>query len=104
LFLRLLKTEPGYSLLEVIVAMLLLTVAIILMVGMFDAGLKAAIQGSDYDKARALANKQLKTARSLPYEDVRDDFPVSSSTPILARESTNLRTRPMRTFLVSPTR
>lgn len=51
------------------------------MVGVFDAGLRAATQGSDYDKARVLANKQLETARSLPYEDVRDDFPVGSSTP-----------------------
>ncbi len=81
MFLRLLKTESGYSLLEVIVAMLLLAVAIIPMVGMFDAGLRAATQGSDYDKARALANKQLEMARSLPYEDVRDDFPVGSSAP-----------------------
>lgn len=81
MFLRLLKTESGYSLLEVIVAILLLAVAIIPMVGMFDAGLRAATQGSDYDKARALANKQLETARSLPYEDVRDGFPVGSSTP-----------------------
>jgi prepilin-type N-terminal cleavage/methylation domain-containing protein len=81
LFLRLLKTESGYSLLEVIVAILLLAVAIIPMVGMFDAGLRAATQGSDYDKAWALANKQLETAKSLPYEDVRDDFPVGSSTP-----------------------
>lgn len=81
MFLKLLKTESGYSLLEVVVAILLLAVAIIPMVGMFDAGLRAATQGSDYDKARALANKQLETARNLPYEDVRDGFPVGSSTP-----------------------
>jgi len=76
-----LKNESGYSLVEVMVAILLLSIAIIPMVGMFDAGLKAATQGSDYDQARALANKQLETAKNLSYEDVRDRFPVSSSTP-----------------------
>ncbi len=81
MFLKVLRTESGYSLLEVMVAILLLAVAIIPMVGMFDAGLRAATQGSDYDKARALANKQLETAKNLPYQDARDSFPVDSSTP-----------------------
>jgi len=66
---------------EVMVAIMLLAIAIIPMVGMFDAGLRAATQGSSYDQARALANKQMETAKSLPYEDARDKFPVSSSTP-----------------------
>lgn len=76
-----LENESGYSLVEVMVAIMLLSLAIIPMVGMFDAGLKAATQGSDYDQARALANKQLETAKNLSYEDARDKFPVSSSTP-----------------------
>src|SRR5215210_374931 len=66
---------------EVMVAIMLLAIAIIPMVGMFDAGLRAATQGSSYDQARALANKQMETAKSLPYEDARDKFPVNSSTP-----------------------
>lgn len=73
--------ESGYSLVEVMVAIMLLSIAIIPMVGMFDAGLKAATQGSDYDKARALANKQMEMAKNLTYEDAQDKFPVSSSTP-----------------------
>jgi len=76
-----LKSEAGYSLAEVMVAIMLLTIAIIPMVSMFDAGLKSATQGSDYDKARALANKQMETAKNLSYEDARDKFPVGSSTP-----------------------
>jgi Tfp pilus assembly protein PilV len=75
------KNESGYSLLEVMVAIMLLTLAIIPMVGMFDAGLRAATQGGDYDKARALANKQIETAKNLSYQDARDKFPVGSSTP-----------------------
>lgn len=66
---------------EVMVAILLLSIAIIPMVGMFDAGLKAATQGSDYDKARALANMQMETAKNLSYEDARNKFPVNSSAP-----------------------
>jgi len=66
---------------EVMVAILLLSIAIIPMVGMFDAGLRAATQGSSYDQARALANKQMETAKNLSYEDARDKFPVGSSTP-----------------------
>ncbi len=78
---KLLKNESGYSLLEVMVAIMLLTIAIIPMVGMFDMGLRVATQGSDYDKARALANKQLETARNLPYTTVRDDFPSGTGAP-----------------------
>jgi hypothetical protein len=38
------------------------------MVGMFDAALRAAMMGSNYDKARALANEKLEEVRALPYE------------------------------------
>jgi hypothetical protein len=46
-----------------------------------DAGLGAATRGGDYDKARACANERLERARLLPYETVRDGFPVVPSTP-----------------------
>jgi Tfp pilus assembly protein PilV len=62
-----LKNESGYSMVEVIVAILILTVAIIPMVGMFDAGLQASMVGSNYDKARMLANERLEKVRALPY-------------------------------------
>src|SRR5215208_7113999 len=78
---RRLGGESGYSLVEVMVAIMLLAIAIIPMVGMFDAGLRASTTGSNYDKARALAGKQLEIAKSKPYADVRDSFPVSPSTP-----------------------
>ncbi len=73
--------ESGYSLVEVMVAIMLLTLAIVPMVGMFDTGLKVATQGSDYDKARTLANKQMETAKNLPYTTVRDDFPTGTGAP-----------------------
>lgn len=79
--------ESGYSLMEVIAAIMLLSIAIVPMVGMFDAGLRAVGTSGDYDRARSLANLKLEEAKSLPYAsstatNVKDDFPVAgSSTP-----------------------
>jgi len=62
------ESESGYSLVEVLAAIMILSLAILPMVGMFDAGLRAAMLGSNYDKARALANEKLEEVRALPYE------------------------------------
>lgn len=59
----------GYSLVEVLVAIAILSLAILPMVGMFDAALRAATLGGNYDKARALANEKLEEVRALPYSD-----------------------------------
>jgi prepilin-type N-terminal cleavage/methylation domain-containing protein len=75
------RDQSGYSLVEVMVSIMILAIAIIPMVSMFDAGLNAATKSSNYDKAWAFANQQLERAKTLPYADVRDNFPVPSSTP-----------------------
>ncbi len=67
LILRLPKGEAGYSLVEVMVAIMILALAIIPMVGMFDAGLRAAVIGGNYDKARAIAGEELEEVRALPF-------------------------------------
>ena len=64
-----LRGESGYSLVEVMVAIMLLGLAIIPMVGMFDAGLRAAVLGSNYDQARALAGEELAEIQALPYKN-----------------------------------
>jgi prepilin-type N-terminal cleavage/methylation domain-containing protein len=61
------KDEGGYSLVEVMVAIMLLSIAIIPMVGMFDAGLRAAVLGGNYDKGRAIVGEELEEIRALPY-------------------------------------
>lgn len=66
-----LRRESGFSLVEVMVAIVVLTVALIPMVGMFEAGLRAATTSGDYDRARACATQRLEQAKSLPYEAVR---------------------------------
>jgi prepilin-type N-terminal cleavage/methylation domain-containing protein len=78
---RLLNDERGYSLMEVVASIVILAIAILPMVSMFDVGLKSATQGSDYDKARALANLKLEQAKSLPFATVRDYFPEGIGAP-----------------------
>jgi hypothetical protein len=60
---------------------LLLSIAIIPMVGMFDMGINSATKSSDYDKARALANLKLEQAKSLSFVEVQDNFPEGIGTP-----------------------
>ena len=67
MFRKLPSDESGFTRVEVLVAIIILAVAIIPMVGMFDAGLKASVVGSNYDKARMLANERLEKVRALPY-------------------------------------
>lgn len=64
---RLLNSEAGYSLVEVMVSILILTAAIVPMVSMFDTGLKTAVLGGNYDGARALANQKMEEVKALPY-------------------------------------
>jgi prepilin-type N-terminal cleavage/methylation domain-containing protein len=83
---RRLKTEAGYSLVEVMVAIMILLIAIIPMVSMFDTGLKTATLGSNYDRARALADTNLDKVRSLPWSTATVTYepvnaPVTATNP-----------------------
>jgi len=85
LFLRLLKAESGYSLIEVLVSVVLLTIAIVPLVGVFDSALKSTTVSSNYDKARALSDLKMEQAKSLPFDsgdtniqDVEHDFPLAA--------------------------
>lgn len=60
---------------EVIVAILILSVAILPMVSMFDAGLRAAVLGGNYDKGRALANTNLESVKGLSYTAAVTEYP-----------------------------
>ena len=48
---------------------MILSITVIPMVGMFDAGLRAATTSSKYDQARALANENLEKVRALTYQN-----------------------------------
>ncbi len=75
-----LREESGYSLVEVMASIVLLTIAILPMMAMFDTGLHSANSASNLDKARALAMKQLELAQSLSYGTVRTSFPNAPCT------------------------
>src|SRR5215213_2188782 len=69
------------------VSIVIFAIAILPMVSMFDMGLNSATAGSQYDKARALANLKLEQAKSLPFDssnntvqDLKDNFPMAAGT------------------------
>jgi prepilin-type N-terminal cleavage/methylation domain-containing protein len=75
------KGQSGYSLVEVMVSIMILAIAILPMVAMFDVGLHSATRGSNYDKARALANLKMEEAKNLSFADVENDFPEVAPPP-----------------------
>jgi type II secretory pathway pseudopilin PulG len=75
------EKESGYSLVEVLAAIIILTVAIIPMVGMFDAALQAVSTSGDYGVARACAGQKLEQVRSLTYETVSGGLPDGTCEP-----------------------
>ncbi len=93
---KLIKNESGYSLVEVMVAIMLLSIAIIPMVSMFDAGLRAAVLGGNYDQARAIAGEELEEVRALPFR-VDPNPPVDSVVEFYPPGSTTNCTAPIAT-------
>src|SRR5215204_1640912 len=75
-----LKEEFGYSLVEVMASIIILTLAILPMVGMFELGLQTATKGSNYDKSRALANLKMEEAKNLNFAAVENNFPEAGNT------------------------
>ncbi len=75
------KNEAGYSLVEVMVSIIILAIGILPLVAMFDMGLNSATAGSNYDKARALANLKMEEAKSVTFDTLRDNFPEGVGTP-----------------------
>jgi Tfp pilus assembly protein PilV len=73
--------ESGYSLVEVTVAIVVLTVAVVPMVGMFEGAIRAANASGDYDRARACAVQKLEQVKSLPYETVESGLPGGACEP-----------------------
>jgi Tfp pilus assembly protein PilV len=67
---------------EVLAAIVILSIAIIPMFTMFDTGLRTAVLGSNYDEARALANEKLEEVKALSYTEARDRYkPPNSPNP-----------------------
>ena len=73
------RGESGYSLVEVMASIVILTIAILPMAGMFDMGLRSATVGSNYDKSRALANLKMEEAKNLTFADLENNFPETGT-------------------------
>ena len=67
---RIKNGESGYSMVEVLAAIIILSLAILPMISMFDAGLRAASTSGNYDQARALANAELEKAKAMDFSEV----------------------------------
>src|SRR3712207_3839724 len=76
-----LREEYGYSLVEVMVSIVIMVLAILPMMAMFDMGLRTATTGSNYDKSRTLANLKLEQAKNMSFDTFRDEFPEPAGTP-----------------------
>jgi len=78
------ENEAGYSIVEVMAAIMILAIAIIPMASMFDAGLRAALVGANYDRGRAIASQELEGIRALPFRgdsgSVVSTYPPGSPT------------------------
>jgi prepilin-type N-terminal cleavage/methylation domain-containing protein len=77
---RSVRDQGGYSLVEVMASILILSVAIIPMVAMFDVGLDSAVSGSNYDRGRTLAKKQMEVVQSLSFSNVKNNVPNAPCT------------------------
>ena len=103
--------EFGYSLVEVLVSIVIMVLAILPMMAMFDTGFRSATTGSNYDTARMLANLKLEQAKNLPFVDVESNFPqAGNATPYddaawltePGADFTNFRYRVEKDYMVQP--
>jgi Tfp pilus assembly protein PilV len=76
-----LRDEHGYTLVEVMASIMIMTLAILPMMAMFDMGLHSATTGSNYDKSRTLANLKLEQAKNMSFDTFEDSFPEPTGTP-----------------------
>ncbi len=87
---RPLQSEAGYSLVEVMASIMILTIAIIPMVAMFDVGLESATLGGNYDRARGFATSKLEEIKGLPYDQLKARHPVSATASPLPADGSGL--------------
>ena len=79
---RLLNEERGYSLIEVMASIIIMAIAILPMIVMFDTSLNSASRGSNYDKARMLANANIESVQSLSFLSARTTYqPLNADPP-----------------------
>lgn len=87
------------------VAIVILAIAIIPMVRMFDSGLKSVTTSSKYDQVRALANQNLEKVRALDYKSAVAQYPPGPTgrpCPVGTTELTYLTSCTVTTTYLNP--
>lgn len=67
------RNQCGFSLIEAMIAMVVLTVGCLAVVGMFMIADRAAARSAQWDQAVALARQLMEWKRALPFDQLRQD-------------------------------
>ena len=68
---RRLRTESGFGLVELVIAMAILNIGLLALVAAFNSGALAAKRSARVSTATALADRQMELYRALTYGDIR---------------------------------
>lgn len=71
--LRKLRTEAGFGLIELLMAMTILNIGILAIVGVFNAGIVSLRRASQLSTASALADQQIELYRKITYDQIALD-------------------------------
>lgn len=67
---KLIDSEAGFGLIELLIAMVILQIALLALVGAFGAGSVALARASRANTGQALANQQMELYRSMTYDPI----------------------------------
>jgi type II secretory pathway pseudopilin PulG len=79
---RLAKTEAGFGLIELLIAMTVMVIAIMGIVTVFSSGLLAINRASAASTAATLADKQMESFRKMAYAAITPTCPAGTSATI----------------------
>jgi Tfp pilus assembly protein PilV len=73
------KSESGFGLVELLIAMVIMQVALLAVVGVFGAGSVALATASHVNTAAMLADQQMELYRAMPYDAIGLDTTASTT-------------------------
>lgn len=75
-----LRSQEGFGLIELLMAMVMLNIGILAIVAAFNSGIVTLNRASRISTAAALADKSMETYRALPYACIYENTPGTDST------------------------
>jgi type II secretory pathway pseudopilin PulG len=76
-----LQSEDGFTILELLVAMMMISVAILALVGVFSASALSLHRSAQHGTAVTLAESQMEVYRTVPFHDIRINGTLIPSSP-----------------------